>query len=238
MGSHSESGKLTSGVRKVALDSGGDLVGIVLAETIDSLERIFVGWKYQEYTKKTTDIMSDAKSVVVIGFEVWDDMLELAIRKREKWVYPEYFPLRVSRQAVTDYLEKNGFKAVSADGLSYKRLAQLAGFGNYGKNALIINPVFGPWIRIATVLTNAELVADEPFMQDLCGNCDECYKACPVGALAPFKVDDKKCIVGIHIIDKEGFERNQLLRKYEPPFTPNTHLMCMICQKACKYGAR
>ena len=92
---HIESGKLTSGVREVALDSGGDLVGIVLAETIDSSERIWVGWKYQEYTKKTTDIMSDAKSVVVIGFNVWDDMLELAIRKGEKWVYQEYFHLQV-----------------------------------------------------------------------------------------------------------------------------------------------
>ena len=238
MGSHSESGKLTAGVRQVALDSGGDLVGIVLAETIDSAERVFVGWKYQEYTERTADILSDAKSVVVLGFNVWDDMLELAIRKGEKWVYPEYFPLRVSRQAVIDYLEQNGFKAVPADGLSYKRLAQLAGFGNYGKNALIISPVFGPWIRIATVLTNAELVADNPFTQDLCGDCDNCCKACPVGALSPFKVDDRKCLVGIHLVDKEGFERTQLFRKYEPSLTPNSHLMCMICQKACKYGAR
>lgn len=108
--------------------------------------------------------------------------------------------------------------------------------GNYGKNALIISPVFGPWIRIATVLTDAELVADKPFEQDLCGDCEECNKACPVGALTPYKVDDKKCLVGIHIIDKERFERNQEYGNCEPSFTRNSHLMCMVCQKACKYG--
>jgi phosphoglycolate phosphatase-like HAD superfamily hydrolase len=28
----------------------------------------------------------------------------------------------------------------------------LAGFGNYGKNALIINSEFGPWMRFAVVV--------------------------------------------------------------------------------------
>jgi epoxyqueuosine reductase QueG len=228
--------KLTSGIRKVALDSGADLVGIVSAEMIDASPRVWVGWKYQEYTKKTTDIIPDAKSVIVIGHHLWDDMLELAIRKDEIWVYPGYFPLRVSRLAVMNYLEKNGFKAVPADGISYKRLAQLAGLGNYGKNALIINSVFGPWIRIATVLTNATLVADKPFEQDLCGECEECVKSCPVSALVPYKVDDGKCLVGIHLLDKEGFERNREYENHEPSLTKNSHLMCMACQKACKYG--
>ena len=230
--------KLTSEIRKVALDSGADLFGIVSAEMIDASPRIWVGWKYQEYTKKATDIFPDAKSVVVIGHHLWDDMLELAIRKDEAWVYPGYFPLRVSRLAVMNYLERNGFKAVPADGLSYKRLAQLAGFGNYGKNALIVNPAFGPWIRIATVLTNAVLVTDKPFEQDLCGDCEECVKSCPVGALTPYKVDDEKCIVGIHLLDKEGFEHNKEYENYEQPLTANSHLMCMACQKACKYGPK
>lgn len=228
--------KFTLEVREIALDSGANLVGIVPAKVIDSLPRMWVGWKIQEYTKKTTDIMADAKSVVVTGYHVWDDLLELAIRKGEKWVYPEYFPLKVSEQAVMNHLEKNGYKAVPADGLSYKRLAQLAGFGNYGKNALIINPIFGSWIRLAAVLTNAEMVADKPFEQDLCVDCEECIKACPVGALTPYKVDGEKCLVGLHITDKESFERNKEYAKYEPSLTKNSHLMCMKCQKACPHG--
>lgn len=51
--------KFTLEVREVALDSGANLLGIVPAEAIDSLQRFWVGWKYQEYTKKATDIMAD-----------------------------------------------------------------------------------------------------------------------------------------------------------------------------------
>lgn len=228
--------KFTLNVKEIALESGADLVGIVLAEVIDSSPRVWVGWKIKEYTKKSKDIMPDAKSVVVIGYHLWDDMLELAIRKGEKWVYPGYFPLEVSAQAVMNHLQKNGYRAFSAHGLSYKRLAQLAGFGNYGKNALIISPVFGPWIRLAAVLTDAEMVADKPFEQDLCGNCEECIKVCPVGALGRYRVDDQKCLVGVHLIKKEEFEHNEKYARFEPSLTRNSHLMCMECQKACKHG--
>jgi hypothetical protein len=37
------------------------------------------------------DITADAKSIVVLGYHIWDDMLELAIHKGEKWAYPGIF---------------------------------------------------------------------------------------------------------------------------------------------------
>lgn len=231
-----EAKQLTREIKKVAFKAGADLVGIVSASAIDALPSIWVGWTIQEYTKKTTDIMPDAKSIIVIGYHVWDDMLEIAIRKGEKWVYPGYFPLRTLSLKVIHHLEKKGYKPVASGLFSYKRLAQLAGFGNFGKNALIINPTFGPWIRLAPVLTNAEMMADKPFDQDLCGDCDDCIKACPVGALTPYKVDDTKCLVGVHLLDKKISKYAEELKLYEPSLTKNSHLMCIECQKACKYG--
>jgi ferredoxin len=227
---------LSAEVKGIALNSGADLVGIVSASTIDGLPRIWVGWTIREYNKRTTDVMPDSRSLVVIGTHVWDDMLELAVRKGEEWVYPGYFPLDVPGQAVIRYLEKKGYKAVPFSRVSHKRLAQLAGLGNYGKNALIINPTYGPWTRFSVVLTNAEMRADKPFDRDLCGDCEECIKACPVGALTPYRVDDMKCLVGIHIAGNEISQYEEELKKYEPSFTKNSHLMCIECQKACKYG--
>ncbi len=236
MKADSEPKQLAEEIKEVALKAGADLVGIVSASTIDAFPSIYVGWTIQEHSKKTTDVMPDAKSIVVIGYHVWDDMLELAIRKGEKWVYPGYFPLRTLRLRVIHHLEKWGYKAVESGLLSYKRLAQLAGFGGFGKNALIINPIFGPWIRLATVLTNAEMTPDKPFDQDLCGDCENCVKACPVGALTPYKVDDTRCLVGVHLIGKEISKYAEELKLYEPSLTKNSHLMCTECQKACKYG--
>jgi len=62
--------KLTGEVKEYALKVGADLVGIVSSKTIDAFPKIWVGWTIQEYTKKTTEIMSDAKSVVVLGYYV------------------------------------------------------------------------------------------------------------------------------------------------------------------------
>jgi len=228
--------KLTSEIKEYALKVGADLVGIVSSKAIDAFPKIWVGWTIQEYTKKTTEIMSDVKSVVVLGYHVWDDILEVAVRKSDKWIYLGYLPLRIAQMKVIQFLRNKGFKAVSVNSLSLKRLAQLAGFGNFGKNSLIINPTYGPWIRLAAILTNAELIPDEPFEENLCENCEECVKACPAGALTPYKVDDTKCLVGIHLTEIQSTNYMELIRRYEPSLTKNSHLMCTECQKACKYG--
>jgi epoxyqueuosine reductase QueG len=227
---------LTAEVKEVASKFGASLVGIVPSHAIDLFANMWVGWEIREYTKKTVDVMPNAKSVVVMAYNVWDDMLELAIQKGEEWVYLGYLPLDVLTVAVRSFLERKGYETTYARSISHKRLAQLAGFGNYGKNSLIINPVFGPWLRFAAVLTNAELTASTPFSQDLCGNCEECLRACPSGALTPYMVDDHKCLLGAHLSDKTGFEQNLEWRSIEPPLTKNSHIMCMKCQKACKYG--
>ena len=227
---------LTAELKQTALKFGASLVGIVPARDIDESPKIWVGWSIQEYTKKTQDIMPDAKSIVVMGYHVWDDMLELAIKKGEEWVYPGYFPLDVLVVGIKGFLEKKGYKTAYASSISHKRLAQLAGFGNYGKNALIINPIYGPWLRLAAVVTNAELVATEPFTEDLCRDCDACVKACPVHALTPYKVDDQKCLLGIHLSDEASFAQHPGWKKIEPSFTKNSHLMCTECQRVCRYG--
>lgn len=237
MKANSDAEKLATEVKEVAIDSGADLAGVVLAATMDAVPSHWVGWKVQQYTKKTTEIMPDASSVVAIGFHVWDDIFETALRKKEKWVYPGYSPLSTQTSEVSFFLKMKGFKAIPFPTLlSLKRLAQLAGFGNFGKNALIINPKFGPWVRLGAVLTNAQLAPDRPFDKDLCGDCDRCIKACPVNALAPFRVDDSKCLVGIHLTGTRFSKYAEALRKYEPSLTGNSHLMCVECQKACRYG--
>ena len=60
--------------------------------------------------------------------------------------------------------------------------------------------------------------------------------ACPVGALAPYKADGTKCLVGMHLIDKGISKYAEEPRLYEPSLSKNSHLMCRECQKACRYG--
>jgi epoxyqueuosine reductase len=115
-------------------------------------------------------------------------------------------------------------------------MAQLAGLGNFGKNTLIINPEYGPWFRLRSILIDAELVPDRPFTDDLCGGCDECIKSCPVGALTPYRLDPDRCLLGMTWEQRRSKEFAKIWDEHCPPLTRNTYLMCMTCQRACIHG--
>ena len=57
-------------------------------------------------------------------------------------------------------------------------LAYAAGLGFFGKNHCIINPKYGSFFTIGSILTTLELSPDSPL--DLsCGECRECFYHCP-----------------------------------------------------------
>jgi epoxyqueuosine reductase QueG len=117
-----------------------------------------------------------------------------------------------------------------------------------GKNSLIINPEYGPWIRLQSILTDAPLVPDEAYTQDQCKDCTRCIDACPTGALTPYMVDPEKCLIGItekelaKLIEEDlsftDFRDtpDKIFREHMPRFTKNSVLMCTTCQKACPIG--
>lgn len=222
MGNTDDVRALTEEIKKRAIDYGADLVGIVSTEAIDAIPKHWVGWDYQAYTKKSTDYMEDSRSVIVLGYQAWDDVHEIQIRRRCKWEYPAYQRMRLYARRLLRHIQGMEYEGiVYPELMSQKRMAQLAGLGSFGKNSLILNPRYGPWIRLQSILTDAKLVPDEPFEKDLCGDCEACILACPVEALTPYTVDAEKC----------SAHMNQM-----PSFTKNSTLMCTQCQRACPHG--
>ncbi len=65
----------------------------------------------------------------------------------------------------------------------HKTAATCAGLGWIGKNGLIINEQYGSKLTWATVLTDAPLAADSPYVSSQCGDCDLCVRHCPSGAV-------------------------------------------------------
>lgn len=75
-----------------------------------------------------------------------------------------------------------------------REAARRAGIGFVGKNCSVINPRYGSFIFLGEIITDLFVEPDSP-MDDGCGDCDICVKACPTGALcAPYTVNAKKCI--------------------------------------------
>jgi len=74
--------------------------------------------------------------------------------------------------------------------VSHKIMAEQAGLGHMGVNRLVIHPAFGNFVRLGSLLIDAELDAyGAPLDQSPCIHCGLCQAVCPVGAIhadAPF----------------------------------------------------
>lgn len=112
----------------------------------------------------------------------------------------------------------------------HKMAATKAGLGWIGKSSLFVSTEFGCGVRLATVLTNALFTPGKPVTESQCGDCIECVKACPYGAIKGETW-------------YPGIERDKLLdaflcsRKREE-YVPKLAYKhpCGLCIKACQIG--
>jgi epoxyqueuosine reductase QueG len=64
-----------------------------------------------------------------------------------------------------------------ASRVSHRVAAELSGVGWRGRHELIIHPVYGPAIRLASVVTSQPITRTHPLNQS-CGGCHACEDAC------------------------------------------------------------
>lgn len=124
---------LSARIREKACDLGIDMVGFVGAEAIDRYTGLFVSWDNARL-KKTTDYLTNAKSVIVLGFYGWDEVCDIAARKNNWWVYPGEMILNVLQRDLALALQKEGLQVYAGyPYISHKYLAQLGGLGSMGR---------------------------------------------------------------------------------------------------------
>ncbi len=73
--------------------------------------------------------------------------------------------------------------------------ARLAGLGFFGKNQLIINEIYGSYIFLAIAFVDVSLESEHILgVNDGCGGCSVCIKACPANALSEQGYEQERCI--------------------------------------------
>ncbi|MBC7872989.1 MAG: tRNA epoxyqueuosine(34) reductase QueG [Ferruginibacter sp.] len=133
-------------------------------------------------------------------------------------------------QAETGEIHGRGF--VDSAPVLERTWAQRSGLGWVGKNGNLITKESGSFYFIATLITDLELVYDDPFVKDFCGTCTRCIDACPTDAILPGKVvDGSKCISYFTIELKELLIPGEMKGKFE-----NWMFGCDTCQDVCPWN--
>ncbi len=130
--------------------------------------------------------ISHLERAISIGFR--SNLKENTLRKLDKL-----------QKKVAKFLKSKGFRYLcippDSDRISdtfvsrlyplftHKIAATCAGIGWIGRNGLLISPEYGPRLSLATVLTDAPFVVDEPIKESLCGECNLCVEHCPSKAI-------------------------------------------------------
>jgi epoxyqueuosine reductase len=73
--------------------------------------------------------------------------------------------------------------------LDFARTAALCGLGEIGLSGSVLTDPFGPFQRLAFILTNAPLEPDDMTEPHLCNRCGDCLEACPGHAFSSETVD-------------------------------------------------
>ena len=221
-------------LKSFAKDKGADLFGIASAETIDSLaeqlSEIRKGETYfsvvdkntrmmpfdpvvtehdREFTK-ATDLMKDAKSVIVMGMHYPETPVERLGKPPAEavgpYVFTQYEVNRLTGHlafSVCRALNALGYEAVYSHNLtgagstvgsprgqfndaSCNALeAVAAGIGKMTLNGSVATEEYGIHQRFVAIVTNADLESDEvkDGIAKACEECERCLNACPTGAL-------------------------------------------------------
>lgn len=194
-----------------------------------------------------TDVYPRAVS---IGIALMDDIVDLVPRREERWAAIMYkshsYEVINSRldhlsSKIASELQRAGFRAlpipaslrVSDERLcgpfSHKMAAHLAGLGWIGKSCLLVTPEHGPRVRWTSVLTDAPMRELGTPMEQRCGDCMECVKACPESAFT-----------GRNFIEREPrearFDAVKCERHYKELTEQGKTEVCGMCLYVCPHG--
>lgn len=112
---------------------------------------------------------------------------------------------------------------------THKIAATSAGIGWIGKNGLLISPLYGPKLSLATVLTDAPVIPDKPIECSHCGSCSLCKDYCPSKAITGNEWSRSKPYIELV---KKALCNNYKRRIRAIEGKPN----CGLCINICPYG--
>jgi epoxyqueuosine reductase QueG len=252
---------MTQRAKRVALEHGADLVGVLKAEDLP------------EHQEGISTILPSSKSVMVVA----SCHSLAAIRSSNNQVAQfdtihSYGQAERAAHRAARFLESEGHPSVAVPAfipidmaapkkgmrgeICWRRAGVRSGLGSYGENGLLVTREFGAAVRISGLVTAAVLETDPPLEEDVCDHCMRCVEGCPADALSgEGKINKKRCgdvifeygfryfrrlMEGILENDstaaREATEGEGLLEMWQSFMTGN-YYYCFHCQSQCPASA-
>lgn len=194
--------QFTKLIKNKAIELGACLVGIVKLFDEDYYSHKGITQFNNFYGKK---ILPSYKYAIVIAVEMKNEYMKKAPRYEELVATEVAYDKSVFISAsLAIYLKELGYDALSNNYINYVApmvpLSIKAGFGEKGRNNLLVTKEYGSRVRTAAILTNVTLIEDKPIsfgLQRFCAQCMRCVERCPTQALSPTgesHVSDSTCM--------------------------------------------
>jgi epoxyqueuosine reductase len=251
--------ELTEFVKQTALEVGFDLVGITSAAPFPEtqarlLEHIASGridglaWftpERAEFSCTPENLMFSARSIISLGCSYLSsapDLAEEAGKTRGKvarYAWGKDYHV-VLKEKMQDFFERvkahtgtsEARLLVDTARIVDRAVGQRAGLGFFGKNTNLINKKLGSYFFLAEILTDLELVPDEP-ATGTCGKCTRCLEVCPTNAFdAAWQLHNDKCISYLTIEKRDSIPL--ALREGIGTWI----FGCDLCQEVCPYNKK
>jgi epoxyqueuosine reductase QueG len=200
---------------RIPADEMGLLKGIKLADKEVDLSSI----------RDPLEIMPAANTMIILGKRLMDDGQDIYYQVSDEYLASvEMMALDIASAQIIDQLKTSGLRSEEYTSYYMNAWAALAGLGWIGKSRMFVSKVHGPRLRLKGILTEADIGEPcEILGDDRCGECTECVKACPVGAISMDDVDRKKCAAC-------AVNHHRFSKRY------NVYTYCTACTASCPVG--
>ncbi|GAB3022100.1 tRNA epoxyqueuosine(34) reductase QueG [Niabella terrae] len=243
----------TAIVKQESRRLGFEYCGISRAEVLDEDARRLEAWLRQgmqgkmQYMENHFDkrinptlLVPGARSVITLLLNYYPSQQQSSDKPQiSKYAYGNDYH-EIIRDKLNNLLDElrtkigaiNGRGFVDSAPVLERAWARKSGLGWIGKNGNMITKSAGSFFFIATLITDLELVADDPYAKDYCGSCSRCITACPTQAILPDRVvDGSKCISYFTIELKDEL----LPSEYQGQFG-DWIFGCDVCQDVCPWN--
>lgn len=225
----------TEEVKSYAKSLGADLVGVADLLRVKGIETV------------PTGLLENFTHAVVIAFQVSPQVFAQMSDEPTPLYAQQYSAVNQLLDQINLRLQSKilncGYQALALPAsqtvdrerhmghISSKAVAVAAGLGWQGKSLLLVTPQYGPRVRIACLLTDAPLIADD-VLANRCGKCMKCKNACPAQAINGLAWQGKQRTREEAINFERCVDWVTAMAK-KPGIGAN---ICGICIKVCPWG--